>query len=110
MLSKAKEKINIFNVGADEYCEVNDSIGWICEQLGMMPDCSYTGTERGWIGDNPFIFLECTKLRKLGWKPQLTIREGVIRTVDFLQKNSWVLEQRDHADAKSSRISEMANA
>lgn len=105
VLSKAKEKINIFNVGTEEYCEVNDSIGWICEQLGMMPDCSYTGTERGWIGDNPFIFLDCTKLRKLGWEPQLNIREGIIRTVEYLQRNSWVLEQHN----KSSKVSETAD-
>lgn len=105
VLSKAKEKINIFNVGTEEYCEVNDSIGWICEQLGMMPDCSYTGTERGWIGDNPFIFLDCIKLRKLGWEPQLNIREGIIRTVEYLQRNSWILEQRN----KSSKVSETAD-
>src|SRR6201991_1762505 len=25
----AQDKVNIFNLGTDEYCEVNDSIGWI---------------------------------------------------------------------------------
>jgi UDP-glucose 4-epimerase len=33
-------------------------------------------------------------MRTLGWKPQLTIREGIIRTLQFLERNRWVLEQR----------------
>jgi UDP-glucose 4-epimerase len=93
-IEHAKEKVNIFNLGTDEYCEVNNSIGWICEYLGHQPTLNYTGGERGWIGDNPFIFLDCSRLRKLGWKPKLTIREGVTRTIAFLHNNPWVLEER----------------
>ena len=77
-MEKAKDKVNIFNLGTDEYCEVNDSIGWICEHLNIYPQKSYTGGERGWIGDNPFIFLDCTKIRSLGWKPKLTIKKRKI--------------------------------
>ena len=43
--------------------EVNDSIGWICERLGLTPALEYTGGDRGWIGDNPFIFLDTAKIR-----------------------------------------------
>lgn len=93
-LENAKDKVNIFNLGTDEYCEVDNSIGWICEQLGIFPRREYTGGDRGWIGDNPFIFLDCSRIRTLGWKPKLTIREGVIKTVQFLQDNPWVLERR----------------
>lgn len=84
-LEKANEKINIFNLGTDEYCEVNDSIKWITEYLNLAPKIVYTGSERGWIGDNPFIFLDCAKMRSLGWKPKLSIRSAVIETVKFLQ-------------------------
>jgi len=93
-LEKANDKINIFNLGTDEYCQVNDSIGWITGQLGVTPRLDYAGGERGWIGDSPFIFLDCQKIRSLGWRPQVSIREGVIKTVEYLQKNPWVLESR----------------
>jgi UDP-glucose 4-epimerase len=33
-------------------------------------------------------------MRSLGWTPALSIREGVIRTVEYLQQNPWVLEER----------------
>lgn len=93
-IEKANEKVNIFNLGVDSYCEVNDSIGWICEELGVHPNISYTGGERGWIGDNPFIFLDTAKIRALGWSPKLTIREGVLNTLRFLKNNEWVFEDR----------------
>jgi UDP-glucose 4-epimerase len=91
---KAQEKVNVYNLGTDEYCEVNDSIGWICGHLGLTPQLTYSGGERGWIGDNPFIFLDTTKVRALGWEPKLTIQQGIIKTLEYLQANQWLLEQR----------------
>ena len=39
----------------------------------------YTGGERGWIGDNPVVYLSIKKMQHLGWKPEMspnnTIRE-----------------------------------
>jgi UDP-glucose 4-epimerase len=86
--------VNIFNIGSDTYCEVNDSIAWICEVLGVAPKIEYSGGDRGWTGDNPFIFLETKKVRALGWVPKLTIRQGVIRTLEYLRSNAWVLDAR----------------
>ena len=93
-IEKTEKQVNIFNLGTDEYCEVNDSIHWICEHLGIEPEIRYSGGERGWIGDNPFIFLDCKKICSLGWKPKYTIHEGIIKTLEFLEKNVWVLERR----------------
>ena len=90
-INKATGKINIFNLGTDEYCQVNDSIGWITKSLGLTPELVYTGNERGWIGDNPFIFLDCNKIRSLGWAPKLTIEEGIMKTLEYLQANQWLL-------------------
>jgi UDP-glucose 4-epimerase len=93
-IQKSQEKVNIFNLGTNEYCEVNDSIGWICNHLGLEPDIHYTGGERGWIGDNPFIFLDCQKIRSLGWTPKYSIKAGIIKTLEFLENNPWLLERR----------------
>jgi UDP-glucose 4-epimerase len=93
-IENAREPVNVFNLGTDEYCEVNDSIGWITEHLGLRPALVYTGGDRGWIGDNPFIFLDTAKIRSLGWKPKLSIREGIIATLDYLRANSWLMDER----------------
>jgi UDP-glucose 4-epimerase len=93
-IERSNSRVNIFNLGTDSYCEVNDSIGWICGALGVTPRIEYRGGDRGWIGDNPFIFLDITKIRALGWKPKLTIQQGVIRTLEYLRANPSVFDAR----------------
>ena len=93
-LEKAKDRVNLFNLGTDEYCQVTDSIGWITGHLGVTPELNFTGGDRGWIGDNPFIFLDTKKVRSLGWAPKLTIQQAVVKTVEYLQQNPWVGERR----------------
>jgi UDP-glucose 4-epimerase len=90
-LDRAAARINIFNLGTDEYCRVADSVHWICEHLGLDPAIHYSGGDRGWVGDNPFIFLDCTRIRTLGWRPSMSIRQAVIRTVGHLQNNPGLL-------------------
>lgn len=91
----AKHQSQVYNLGAPEYCRVTDSIGWICEHLGLEPELEFTGGERGWVGDNPFIFLDTAKVQETGWRAQLTIREGIVRTLEWLQKNEWVFAERE---------------
>lgn len=93
-LEKSNDKVNIFNLGTDEYCTVNDSISWIIGHLGIQPDFTYSGGERGWIGDNPFIYLDCSKIRSLGWKPNHSIKDGVIQTLEYLENNPWVMDRK----------------
>jgi UDP-glucose 4-epimerase len=93
-IAESSGPVNILNLGTDEYCEVNDSIRWISEHLGVSPVVQYSGGKRGWVGDSPFIFLDCSRIRALGWRPGLSIREGIIRTLDYLKQNRWVLEKR----------------
>ncbi|MEY2494799.1 MAG: UDP-glucose 4-epimerase [Verrucomicrobiota bacterium] len=90
----AKHRSQVYNLGAPEYCCVTDSIGWICDHLGLKPKLEFTGGDRGWIGDNPFIFLDTAKIQKTGWRSQLTIRQSTVRTLEWLQANQWVLEKR----------------
>ena len=93
-LERASARVNIFNLGTNEYCELKHSIQWICERLGLQPTLTYTGGDRGWIGDNPFIFLDCGRMRALGWRPKLTIQQAVVRTVEYLQTNREILSAR----------------
>lgn len=91
---KAKHGVEIYNLGTDEYVQVNDSIGFICAALGLNPRLEYSGGSRGWVGDNPFIFLDTKKVRSTGWKTTLTIEQGIRRTLEWLQQNQWVYESR----------------
>jgi UDP-glucose 4-epimerase len=91
-MDKADRQVNIFNLGTNEHSSVNDSIRCICERLNLQPEMVYQGGSRGWVGDNPLIFLNCDRIRALGWRPRLSIREGIIRTLEYLMNNPWVLD------------------
>lgn len=91
---KAKHNVEIYNLGTPEYVQVNDSVGYICGALGLNPKREYTGGSRGWVGDNPFIFLDTKKVQSTGWKTSLTIEQGIVRTLQWLQQNQWVYENR----------------
>jgi UDP-glucose 4-epimerase len=91
---REKHRSLVYNLGAPEYCRVSDSIGWICSRLGVTPKLEFTGGDRGWVGDNPFIFLETKKIQETGWRASIQIREAVERTVDWLVANQWVLTKR----------------
>jgi UDP-glucose 4-epimerase len=91
-IDRAGDTINIFNLGHDAHCEVNDSIGWICSALGLTPRVEYAGGERGWVGDSPFILLDIARIRKLGWQPAVSIQHGINRTLAYLRTHEWVLD------------------
>jgi UDP-glucose 4-epimerase len=91
----AKHHTQVYNLGTPEYVQVNDSIRFICGALGVTPKLDYTGGNRGWVGDNPFIFLDTKKIQATGWSPRLTIEQGVVRTLRWLEANRWVFAARN---------------
>jgi UDP-glucose 4-epimerase len=94
VVGKSEAPFEVFNLGTDEYCTVDESIQWICSELGVAPRLEYSGGEGGWVGDNPFIFLDCTRVRRLGWAPRHSIRDSVLSTLRWLRANRWILDRR----------------
>jgi UDP-glucose 4-epimerase len=82
----------VLNLGVDGFCTVTDSAGWIAQRLGTEPQLEYTGGDRGWIGDNPFIYLDTRKVQAKGWRPRFAIRESVESTVDYLLEHRWIID------------------
>jgi UDP-glucose 4-epimerase len=91
-IERPSERMSIFNLGHESACTVKESIGWICEALGVEPRVCYSGGERGWIGDSPLILLDTSRIRALGWAPRLSIAQSVARTLQYLRTNAWVVE------------------
>jgi UDP-glucose 4-epimerase len=90
----SRHHVQVYNLGTPEFVQVNDSVGYICGALGLKPAKTYGGGNRGWIGDNPFIFLDTKRIQSTGWKPKLTIQQGIVKTLQWLQANRWVYENR----------------
>ena len=86
-----------YNLGTDEVTVVDRSVEVICTHMGISPQITHTGGERGWVGDSPLIHLDCAKLRATGWAPELTIEQAVQRTLSWFDDNPWVFDARGSA-------------
>ena len=90
---KSPKKVNIYNLGTNQFSTVSNSVNQITKRLSLKPKINYKGGKRGWPGDVPTIYLNTRKIRKLGWKPKYTINESIIETLEFLIKNKWLLKK-----------------
>ncbi|HEY8041408.1 MAG TPA: SDR family NAD(P)-dependent oxidoreductase [Polyangiaceae bacterium] len=98
-VDRAREPINVFNLGHTEWLEVDESIRIISRTMGVSPRIEYAGGERGWPGDSPKILLDTARIRALGWAPTKTIEESVVETLRFLMDNRFALRE-NRQDAK----------
>jgi UDP-glucose 4-epimerase len=81
-------KVNIVNLGTNEATTVRDSIKWITEHMKLNPEISYGTDSQGWIGDNRKIFLDTSRITKLGWSPRFTIKQAILETIEYLELQS----------------------
>jgi len=94
VIENSKERLNIYNLGHDEFIEVTPIANLVCDELGLQDvKFVYSGGERGWVGDSPFIHLDISKIKKLGWKRTLSIEECVRKTANWIKENDWVVER-----------------
>jgi len=84
---------NVFNLGTDETVIVDESAAIIASHMGVEPELEHSGGARGWAGDSPLIHLDCSRIRATGWAPELTISEGIERTLAWFDDNTWVLSE-----------------
>ena len=78
---------------AEETVTVDESVATITAEMGVTPVIVHAGGSRGWAGDSPLIHLDTRRIRSLGWKPTLSIRDSIARTVAWLQANPYVWRQ-----------------
>ncbi len=84
----AQGKSNIFNIGLQELTSVDRLADLVIEGFGLSGvRKKYTGGSRGWIGDNPIVHLDVSKLKSLGWKPQVSAEQAINRTIQWTISN-----------------------
>jgi len=92
IMKKAKDPVNIFNLGSDDQITVKRIAEVVVEELGLDPKkvkLQYTGGERGWAGDVRFMLLDTKRIAKLGWSPKLDSEGAVRHALKHLKKELW---------------------
>ena len=91
-LKKSRGKAEIFNVGSEDWVDVETIAEIVVEEMGLK-DVSFRFTGgidggRGWKGDVKYMLLSIEKLKTLGWKPKLNSAEAVRKTArEILKKD-----------------------
>lgn len=88
IIANSKEQVSIYNIGHQDLLIVSQIVDTILEVSGKTSVKKvWLGKESNWKGDNEFVLLSIEKLKKLGWKPKVTIRQAIAETVYYLQNN-----------------------
>ena len=86
---------NVVNLVHSDYLNVVDLADIVIQEMGLEKvDYRFTGGVRGWLGDSPFVHLDISKIRSAGFEPQVSIEDGIKRTVRYLLANEWLLNNR----------------
>ncbi len=79
---RSDEEINVFNLGVDSATRVTRIGELVVEEMGLKDvEFKYTGGKRGWKGDVPHFQFDIGKIKKLGWKPELSSDEAVRKAI-----------------------------
>ena len=94
-IEQAPARKNIYNLGHDYFIPVIAVVQVILDELGLREVVlDFAGGQRGWVGDSPLVHLDTTKLKGMGWRPEVSIEEGIRRTARFLRDNPFLLQER----------------
>ena len=80
VVENATDPYNVYNLGTRTTTSVTRIADIVADELGVDPEYSYTGGDRGWTGDVPKMRLSIGKLADLGWEPSVESDEAVRRS------------------------------
>ena len=97
-LEHAPDRKSVFNLGHDDFLNVLDVARIVIEELGLVgTTLRMTGGVRGWLGDSPFVHLDTSRIKALGWRPTIAIPESIRATVRYLADHPEIFEAREAA-------------
>src|SRR5207249_10133681 len=84
LLLEKYDSSEIINVGCGEDISIRELAELICEVVGFEGDLAWDVTKPD---GTPRKLLDVSKLRALGWKPSIPLRDGIARTYEWFLAN-----------------------
>jgi GDP-L-fucose synthase len=85
LLLEKYDSPEIINVGCGEDISIRELAELICDIVGFDGELSWDPTKPD---GTPRKLLDVTKLRALGWKPSIPLRDGIAKTYEWFLANS----------------------
>lgn len=77
IINNADDRLNVYNIGPDTRTTVTEIATITIEEMGLNATITYTGGDRGWVGDVPEFKYDLTKINNLGWKAPRTSNDAI---------------------------------
>jgi UDP-glucose 4-epimerase len=88
VVEHADAPVNTYNLGTRTTTSVRTIADIVADEMGLDPEYSFTGGDRGWVGDVPRMRLSIEKLAALGWEPDGSSDDAVRRaTRELLEQD-----------------------
>ena len=84
LLLEKYDSPEIINVGCGEDITIRELAELICEVVGFDGELAWDTTKPD---GTPRKLLDISKIRALGWKPEIPLRDGIARTYDWFRAN-----------------------
>ena len=84
LLLEKYDSPEIINVGCGEDITIRELAELICEVVGFDGELAWDATKPD---GTPRKLLDISKIRALGWKPEIPLRDGIARTYDWFRAN-----------------------
>jgi GDP-L-fucose synthase len=85
LLLEKYDSPEIINVGCGEDISIRELAELICDVVGFDGELAWDTTKPD---GTPRKLLDVTRLRALGWKPAIPLRDGIARTYEWFRANS----------------------
>jgi GDP-L-fucose synthase len=84
LLLEKYDSPEIINVGYGEDISIRELAELICDVVGFEGELAWDTTKPD---GTPRKLLDVSKIRALGWKPAIPLRDGIVRTYDWFRAN-----------------------
>ena len=82
-------KGEVYNVASGHECSIQELAEKLCAIMGLQPRFVYSGSNR--LGDPEKWSVDISRLAALGYRPQVSLEEGLRQTVEWIRLQ-WSLE------------------
>jgi dTDP-glucose 4,6-dehydratase len=86
MISKKLNKNRFYNISTDQLISIKDLVEKICHILGYNVNLLVKNSSER-IGKDLIYHLDSSKIKKLGWRSNISLADGIVRTLNWVEKN-----------------------
>jgi UDP-glucose 4-epimerase len=103
--SRSSGRVNRFNLATETNLTPVDVANLVVKEMGLSHvQFEFSGGRSGWIGDNPIVNLDTSRLRALGWRPRVASEEAIARMA------RWANAECSRIDSSAGPASRIADA